>query len=62
MIDDVTGPTCYHAACKSLAFGIGHFYNDLCASMWFTYLLEFFANVRQIGPAQTGFLMLWGTS
>lgn len=27
-------------------YGVGHVFNDLCASMWFTYLLIFFEKVR----------------
>ena len=26
-----------------LSYGIGHVLNDICASMWFTYLLVFFS-------------------
>ena len=28
-----------------LGYGMGHILNDLCASMWFTYLLLFFHKV-----------------
>ncbi len=27
---------------RRLAYGLGHVLNDLCASMWFSYLLVFF--------------------
>ena len=27
---------------RKLLYGIGHVLNDICASMWFTYLLVFF--------------------
>jgi hypothetical protein len=45
---------------NKLAYGVGHFYNDLCACMWFTYLLLFFKNVVQLSSAQAGLLMLIG--
>lgn len=28
-----------------LSYAVGHFLNDLCASMWFTYLLVFYHSV-----------------
>ena len=31
-----------------IGFGFGHVLNDLCASMWFTYLLVYFSKVRTI--------------
>ena len=30
---------------RKLGYGLGHVANDLCASMWFTYLLLFFHQV-----------------
>ncbi len=30
-----------------LGYGTGHVFNDICASMWFTYLLLFFQEVDQ---------------
>lgn len=30
---------------QKLVFGFGHILNDLCATMWFTYLLLFFQEV-----------------
>ena len=30
---------------EKFCFGVGHVYNDLCASMWFSYLLIFFEKV-----------------
>lgn len=32
-------------AAKRLSYAIGHFLNDLCSSMWFTYLLVFYHSV-----------------
>ncbi|KAJ8966997.1 hypothetical protein NQ317_006925 [Molorchus minor] len=43
-----------------LAYGIGHVLNDVCASMWFTYLLVFFHLVLNFSNWETGFLLLVG--
>ncbi|KTF81984.1 hypothetical protein cypCar_00015686 [Cyprinus carpio] len=32
-------------AFRRLSYSVGHFLNDLCASMWFTYLLVFYHSV-----------------
>lgn len=32
-------------AFRKLSYAVGHFLNDLCASMWFTYLLVFYHSV-----------------
>lgn len=45
---------------QKLSYGFGHVYNDLCASMWFTYLMIFLEKVIQLKAAQAGFLMLIG--
>ncbi|KAF8354115.1 hypothetical protein PRIPAC_95738 [Pristionchus pacificus] len=45
---------------QKLSYGFGHFYNDLCASMWFTYLMIFLEKVINLQAAQAGFLMLIG--
>lgn len=33
------------SAPRRLSYAVGHFLNDLCASMWFTYLLVFYHSV-----------------
>ncbi|KAL3290055.1 hypothetical protein HHI36_023425 [Cryptolaemus montrouzieri] len=43
-----------------LAYGIGHVLNDVCASMWFTYLLVFFHLVLQFSNWEAGFMLLVG--
>ncbi|KAJ8951322.1 hypothetical protein NQ318_008226 [Aromia moschata] len=43
-----------------LAYGVGHVLNDVCASMWFTYLLVFFHLVLGFSNWETGFLLLVG--
>ncbi|KAI6656671.1 Major facilitator superfamily domain-containing protein 12 [Oopsacas minuta] len=42
------------------AYGLGHFFNDLCASLWFTYLLLFYHSVIQLGNSYAGLLLLIG--
>lgn len=43
-----------------LAYGVGHVLNDVCASMWFTYLLVFFHLVLEFTNWETGFMLLVG--
>ncbi|CAI2356880.1 unnamed protein product [Caenorhabditis sp. 36 PRJEB53466] len=45
---------------KKIAFGVGHFYNDLCASMWFTYLMIYMEKVLKFRSSRAGLLMLIG--
>ncbi|KAI1728773.1 RQC domain-containing protein [Ditylenchus destructor] len=39
-------------------FAIGHFYNDLCASMWFTYLMIFMEKVLVLHSYHAGFVCI----
>lgn len=43
-----------------LAYGMGHILNDVCASMWFTYLLVFMHWVLGFSNTQAGTLLLIG--
>lgn len=43
-----------------IAYGIGHVLNDVCASMWFTYLLVFFHLVLQFSNSDAGLILLIG--
>ncbi|RXN34524.1 casein kinase I isoform X3 [Labeo rohita] len=45
---------------KRLTYAIGHFFNDLCASMWFTYLLVFYHSVLGFKDTNAGALLLVG--
>uniref|UniRef100_A0A1I7YPA0 MFS domain-containing protein n=1 Tax=Steinernema glaseri TaxID=37863 RepID=A0A1I7YPA0_9BILA len=45
---------------QMIGYGIGHFYNDLCASMWFTYLMIYLEKVVKLQSSSAGFLMLVG--
>ena len=42
------------------AFSVGHVLNDLCASMWFTYLLVFFHLVLRFDNYLSGIILLIG--
>ncbi|XP_071438639.1 major facilitator superfamily domain-containing protein 12-like [Hetaerina americana] len=42
------------------SYGVGHVLNDICASMWFTYLLVFFHLVLQFDSALSGIVLLIG--
>lgn len=43
-----------------LCYGIGHVMNDVCASMWFTYLLVFYHLVLGFDSVNAGAILLIG--
>lgn len=43
-----------------LSYGVGHVLNDVCASMWFTYLLVFFHLVLNFSASDAGIILLVG--
>lgn len=45
---------------QRLSYAVGHFLNDLCASMWFTYLLVFYHSVLGFKNSYAGVLLLVG--
>ncbi|KAG7236654.1 hypothetical protein INR49_000631 [Caranx melampygus] len=47
-------------ALRRLSYAVGHFLNDLCASMWFTYLLVFYHSVLGFQNTNAGLLLLVG--
>ncbi|XP_042628034.1 major facilitator superfamily domain-containing protein 12-like isoform X2 [Cyprinus carpio] len=47
-------------AFRRLSYSVGHFLNDLCASMWFTYLLVFYHSVLGFENTYAGVLLLVG--
>ncbi|XP_041805851.1 major facilitator superfamily domain-containing protein 12-like [Chelmon rostratus] len=47
-------------ALRALSYAVGHFLNDLCASMWFTYLLVFYHSVLGFLNTNAGVLLLVG--
>ncbi|XP_067872415.1 major facilitator superfamily domain-containing protein 12a [Heterodontus francisci] len=46
--------------CARLSYAVGHFLNDLCASMWFTYLLVYYHSVLDFNNYNAGILLLVG--
>ena len=45
---------------KRIGFGMGHVLNDMCAAMWFTYLLIFFHKVLGFENVLAGALLALG--
>ncbi|XP_012695004.1 major facilitator superfamily domain-containing protein 12a isoform X2 [Clupea harengus] len=52
-------PSSLHV-CRRLSYAVGHFLNDLCASMWFTYLLVYYHSVLGFNNTYAGVLLLVG--
>uniref|UniRef100_A0A7N6F798 Major facilitator superfamily domain containing 12 n=1 Tax=Anabas testudineus TaxID=64144 RepID=A0A7N6F798_ANATE len=48
------------SVCRRLCYASGHFLNDLCASMWFTYLLVYLHSVLGLRSTYAGVLLLIG--
>ncbi|XP_032382107.1 major facilitator superfamily domain-containing protein 12 [Etheostoma spectabile] len=48
------------SVCRRLCYAAGHFLNDLCASMWFTYLLVYLHSVLGFRSTYAGVLLLIG--
>lgn len=55
MADDIS-----LSLCARLSYSVGHFLNDLCASMWFTYLLVYYHSVLGFNNTVAGVLLLVG--
>ncbi|KAK2161373.1 hypothetical protein NP493_1587g00039 [Ridgeia piscesae] len=45
---------------QRFSYGVGHVLNDLCASVWFSYLLIYFHDVIQFDNVLAGYTMLAG--
>lgn len=45
---------------SKLGFALGHIYNDLSASLWFSYCLLFLSKVLQLSEIESGALILFG--
>ncbi|KAI5640604.1 MFS/sugar transport protein domain-containing protein [Phthorimaea operculella] len=43
---------------QSALFGLGHVYNDLCAAMWFSYVMLFFQAVLEMKASLAGTMLL----
>ncbi|CAF0964482.1 unnamed protein product [Adineta ricciae] len=50
----------YVLPCRKFAFSIGHFLNDLCASVWFSYSLVFYHRIAKFSNSSAGYLILIG--
>ncbi|XP_070687700.1 major facilitator superfamily domain containing 12b [Pempheris klunzingeri] len=48
------------SVCRRLCYAAGHFLNDLCASMWFTYLLVYLHSVLGLHSTYAGVALLIG--
>ncbi|XP_039984136.1 major facilitator superfamily domain-containing protein 12 isoform X2 [Xiphias gladius] len=48
------------SVCKRVCYAAGHFLNDLCASMWFTYLLVYLHSVLGLRSTYAGVMLLIG--
>ncbi|XP_061884358.1 major facilitator superfamily domain containing 12b isoform X1 [Entelurus aequoreus] len=48
------------SVCRRLCYASGHFLNDLCASMWFTYMLVYLHSVLGMQSTFAGVLLLVG--
>ena len=46
--------------CKWTRASVGHVLNDLCAAMWFSYLLVYFHQVLELNSTTAGYLLLAG--
>ncbi|XP_053536420.1 major facilitator superfamily domain-containing protein 12 isoform X3 [Ictalurus punctatus] len=47
-------------AFRRFTYSVGHVLNDLCASMWFTYLLLYYQSVLSFRDSSAGLLLLFG--
>lgn len=45
---------------QKVFYGFGHFYNDLCSALWFSYLVLFQTRVFHLNQLQSGILILTG--
>nr|CAD7445110.1 unnamed protein product [Timema bartmani] len=43
---------------QKVSYGMGHIFNDICAAMWFSYILLFLQVVIGMPPALSGAMML----
>lgn len=45
---------------QKICYGFGHVYNDLCAAIWFSYMLFYFQIVLQMESVIAGTLIMIG--
>jgi len=47
---------------QKAAYGVGHVLNDICAALWFSYILLFLQTILGLPAPVAGGLMLLGAS
>lgn len=45
---------------QKVAYGLGHVFNDITATIWFSYTMVFMQEVVGIPPTMAGFLLFFG--
>ncbi|XP_021948309.1 major facilitator superfamily domain-containing protein 12 isoform X1 [Folsomia candida] len=45
---------------QKLSYGVGHVYNDLCGTMWFTYILVYLQFVLKLPASTAGVILMMG--
>lgn len=45
---------------QKVAYGLGHVFNDIAATIWFSYTMVFMQNVVGMPSATAGFLLFFG--
>lgn len=48
------------SAWSKIGFGLGHIFNDLCAGVWFSYLLLFMKGALRMPGTEAGAMMMLG--
>lgn len=47
---------------QKICYGLGHVHNDLCAAIWFSYMLFYFQIVLQMESTIAGSLIMIGNN
>lgn len=45
---------------EKIGYAFGHFFNDLCAGVWYSYTLLFLQGVQQMTPQEAGAMLMLG--
>lgn len=45
---------------QKVAYGFGHVFNDITATIWFSYTMVFMQDVVGMSPTMAGFLLFFG--
>ena len=60
MESSTSSPAARLSLLQKFFYSFGHVFNDLCSSMWFTYLLLFFNKVLQFENTLAGVVLFVG--